>query len=78
MAYNMQVAFATTVVGLVIAAVGIITLQVKQPRKNYFSLGKIINISELINVAAFFAFQEYELLVAPFFQAEDGIRDTNS
>ena len=29
-AYNMQVAFATTVVGLVIAAVGIITLQVKQ------------------------------------------------
>ena len=30
MAYNMQVAFATTVVGLVIAAVGIITLQVKQ------------------------------------------------
>ena len=28
--YNMQVAFATTVVGLVIAAVGIITLQVKQ------------------------------------------------
>lgn len=38
-------------------------------RKNYFSLGKIINISELINVAAFFAFQEYELLVAPFFQA---------
>ena len=30
MAYNMQVAFATTVVGLVIAAVGVITLQVKQ------------------------------------------------
>ena len=30
MAYNMQVAFATTVVGMVIAAVGIITLQVKQ------------------------------------------------
>ena len=30
MAYNMQVAFATTVVGMVIAAVGVITLQVKQ------------------------------------------------
>ena len=30
MAYNMQVAFATTVVGLVIAAIGIVTLQVKQ------------------------------------------------
>ena len=30
MAYNMQVAFATTVVGMVIAAIGIITLQVKQ------------------------------------------------
>lgn len=30
MASNMQVAFATTVVGLVIAAVGFITLQVKQ------------------------------------------------
>ncbi|WP_300698691.1 MotA/TolQ/ExbB proton channel family protein [Bacteroides sp.] len=30
MAYNMQVAFATTVVGLVIAAVGVVTLQVKQ------------------------------------------------
>ena len=29
MAYNMQVAFATTVVGMVIAAVGVITLQVK-------------------------------------------------
>ena len=31
MAYNMQVAFATTVVGLVIAAVGIITLQSDKP-----------------------------------------------
>ena len=30
MAYNMQVAFATTVVGMVIAAIGVITLQVKQ------------------------------------------------
>ncbi len=30
MAYNMQVAFSTTVVGLVIAVVGIVTLQVKQ------------------------------------------------
>lgn len=30
MAYNMQVVFATTVVGLVISAVGIITLQFKQ------------------------------------------------
>ncbi|MGM9760642.1 MAG: MotA/TolQ/ExbB proton channel family protein [Parabacteroides sp.] len=30
MAYNMQVAFATTVVGMVIAAIGIVTLQVKQ------------------------------------------------
>ena len=38
-------------------------------RKNYFLLGEIINISELISVAAFFAFQGYELLAAPFFQA---------
>ncbi len=30
MAYNMQVVFATTVVGLVVSAVGLITLQVKQ------------------------------------------------
>ncbi|MBQ9498596.1 MAG: MotA/TolQ/ExbB proton channel family protein [Bacteroidaceae bacterium] len=30
MAYNMQVAFATTVVGIVIAAVGVVILQVKQ------------------------------------------------
>lgn len=30
MAYNMQVAFATTVVGLFAAAVGFITQQVKQ------------------------------------------------
>lgn len=30
MAYNMQVAFSTTVVGLIIAVVGILTLQVKQ------------------------------------------------
>ena len=30
MAYNMQVAFATTVVGIMTAVIGIITLQVKQ------------------------------------------------
>lgn len=30
MAYNMQVAFATTVEGMVIAAIGVTTLQVKQ------------------------------------------------
>ena len=30
MAYNMQVAFATTVVGMVIAAIGVITLQIRQ------------------------------------------------
>ena len=30
MAYNMQVAFATTVVGMVIAAIGVATLQVRQ------------------------------------------------
>lgn len=30
MAYNMQVVFATTVVGLVISAVGLVTLQLKQ------------------------------------------------
>ena len=30
MAYNMQVAFATTVVGMLIAAIGVITLQIKQ------------------------------------------------
>lgn len=30
MAYNMQVAFATTVVGMVIAAIGVVTLQIKQ------------------------------------------------
>lgn len=35
MAYNMQVAFSTTVVGLIIAVVGILTLQVKQ---RWFSL----------------------------------------
>jgi biopolymer transport protein ExbB/TolQ len=30
MAYNMQVVFATTVVGLVVSAIGLITLQFKQ------------------------------------------------
>ena len=30
MAYNMQIVFATTVVGLVISGIGLITLQVKQ------------------------------------------------
>ncbi|MDD2436949.1 MAG: MotA/TolQ/ExbB proton channel family protein [Massilibacteroides sp.] len=30
MAYNMQVAFATTVVGMLIAAIGVVTLQVKK------------------------------------------------
>ena len=30
MAYNMQVAFATTVIGMLVAAVGVVTLQVKQ------------------------------------------------
>ena len=30
MSYNMQIVFATTVIGLVISAIGIITLQVKQ------------------------------------------------
>ena len=35
MAYNMQVAFSTTVVGLIIAVIGIVTLQVKQ---RWFSL----------------------------------------
>ena len=30
MAYNMQVAFATTVVGMLIAAVGVLTVQVRQ------------------------------------------------
>ena len=30
MAYNMQVAFATTVVGLLVSAVGLITRQVKE------------------------------------------------
>ena len=30
MAYNMQIVFATTVVGLVISGIGLVTLQVKQ------------------------------------------------
>lgn len=30
MAYNMQVAFATTVIGMVIAAIGVVTLQIRQ------------------------------------------------
>ncbi|MCO6565522.1 MAG: MotA/TolQ/ExbB proton channel family protein [Apibacter sp.] len=30
MAYNMQVVFATTVIGLVVSAIGLVTLQVKQ------------------------------------------------
>jgi len=30
MAYNMQVVFATTVVGLVVSAVGLVSLQFKQ------------------------------------------------
>ena len=30
MAYNMQVVFATTVVGLVVSAIGLVTLQFKQ------------------------------------------------
>ena len=48
MAYNMQVAFATTVVGLVIAAVGVITLQVKQ-RWYLQDMTNLEFISELLN-----------------------------
>jgi len=48
MAYNMQVVFATTVVGLVVSAVGIVTLQFKQRwyARDIYSLeyvSKIIN-----------------------------------
>ena len=48
MAYNMQVAFATTVVGLFAAAVGFITQQVKQ-RWYLQDLTNLEFLSELIN-----------------------------
>lgn len=46
MAYNMQVAFATTVVGLVISAIGFITLQLKErwTVKNLTMLEYLANI----------------------------------
>jgi biopolymer transport protein ExbB/TolQ len=48
MAYNMQVVFATTVVGLVVSAVGLLTLQFKQRwyAKDLFSLEYV---SRLLN-----------------------------
>lgn len=48
MAYNMQVAFATTVVGLFSAAIGYITLQVKQ-RWYLHGLTNLEFIAELLN-----------------------------
>lgn len=48
MAYNMQVAFATTVVGLFSAAIGYITLQVKQ-RWYLQGLTNLEFIAELLN-----------------------------
>lgn len=51
MAYNMQVAFATTVVGLVIAAVGLVTLQVQERwfAKNLTILEYIADVVKLSN-----------------------------
>ena len=48
MAYNMQVAFATTVVGLVVSAVGFITQQVRERwnDKEYAILDYIVSLSE--------------------------------
>lgn len=48
MAYNMQVAFATTVVGLVVSAVGFITQQVRERwnDKEYAVLDYIVSLSE--------------------------------
>ena len=48
MAYNMQVAFATTVVGLFSAAIGYITLQVKQ-RWYLQGMANLEFIAELLN-----------------------------
>ena len=48
MAYNMQVAFATTVVGLFAAAIGFITQQVKQ-RWYLQDLANLEFVSELLN-----------------------------
>lgn len=48
MAYNMQVAFATTVVGLFAAAIGFITQQVKQ-RWYLHDLADLEFVAELLN-----------------------------
>ena len=48
MAYNMQVAFATTVVGLFSAAIGFITLQVKQ-RWYLRDMANLEYVAELLN-----------------------------
>ena len=48
MAYNMQIAFATTVVGLVAGAVGFLTQQVKQ-RWYLQDMTNLEFISELLN-----------------------------
>lgn len=47
MAYNMQIVFATTVVGLVISLVGIVTLQVKQ-RWYSDELNKLTLVAEML------------------------------
>jgi biopolymer transport protein ExbB/TolQ len=48
MAYNMQIAFATTVVGLVAGAVGFLTQQVKQ-RWYLQDMTNLEFIAELLN-----------------------------
>ena len=48
MAYNMQIAFATTVVGLVAGAVGFLTQQVKQ-RWYLQDMTNLEFLSELLN-----------------------------
>lgn len=48
MAYNMQVAFATTVVGLFASAIGVITLQIKQ-RWYVRDMGNLEFLADLLN-----------------------------
>ncbi len=48
MAYNMQVAFATTVVGLFASGIGVLTLQVKQ-RWYVRDIANLEFLSQLLN-----------------------------
>ena len=70
MAYNMQIAFATTVVGLVAGAVGFLTQQVKQLLRKEEDADPISVVSNLFDIAMVFAVALMVALVSRYNMTE--------